>query len=290
MELVLASEEPPTPPLFGDLALVQVHGIEKKPELNEKIGVVLSFEGGADRRYTVKVSGSMVRLREDKLKEAPEGWEVSEDNDAIPELSAEEREAQAEAKKAAAAKALTDACNDENSLTKAIANAKTWGIDVQTAEATLKELQDARAKEQARREEEGRKRDEANIKFIESLPQGELTGSGRLVPTYSWVQVPAVASLPQGMEIWMLGGLKCARIPASWRIQIVAEGQVDSFRVDVGETSLVCDVLTGAASRFGWNVQEMQLQSDGKPINFDSKATVGSAGLFGLKLTARKMF
>jgi len=290
MELVLASEEASTPPIFGDLALVQIHGIEKKPELNEKVGVVQSFEGGTDRRYTVKVSGSVVRLREDKLKEAPEGWEVSEDNDAIPALSAEEREAQAEVKKAAAAKALTDAGNDEKKLIKAIDAAKTWGINVQEAEATLKELQDARAKEQAKLEEAARKRDEANIEFIKSLPQGELTVNGQLVPTYSWVQVPPVASLPQGLEIWMLGGLKCARIPASWRIQIVAEGQVDSYRVDVGENTLVSEVLNGAASRFGWKVKELQLLCDGKPAKFAGKATVGSAGLFGLKLTARTMF
>lgn len=330
MELVLASEEPPTdvprsgtlgdtlgtrtgepaaavplsdpcavcaegpPPLFGDLSLVQIHGIEKKPELNEKIGVVLSFDGGPDRRYTVKISGSMMRLREDKLKEAPGGWEVSEDNDVIPALSAEEREArakeQAAAKKAAAARALTDAGNDEKKLIKAIGDAKTWGIDVQEAEAILQELQETRAKEQARLEEEARKRDEANIEFIKSLPQGELTCKGGLVPTYSWVQVPSVASLPQGMEIWMLGGLKCARIPASWRLQIVAEGQVDSYRVDVGENTPVFDVLTGAASRFGWNVQDLQLQCDGKPTAVDGKATVGSIGLFGLKLTARKLF
>ena len=39
------------------------------------------------------------------------------------------------------------------------------------------------------------------------------------------------------MEVWMLGGLKCARIPASWKLQIVAEGQMDSYRTDVGEST-----------------------------------------------------
>merc|ERR1712113_922341 len=134
----------------------------------------------------------------------------------------------------------------------------------------------------------GRIRDEANIEFIKGLPQGELTCKGRLVPTYSWVQVPSVASLPQGMEVWMLGGFKCARIPASWRLQIVAEGQVDSYRIDVGDSTPVFDVLNGAASRFGWAVQDLQLLCDGKATDYDSKATVGSAELFGLKLTARR--
>merc|ERR1712232_247996 len=263
-------------------------------ELNEKIGVVLSFDGGPDRRYTVNVSGSRVRLREDKLKVAPEGWEVSEDNEAVPALSAEEREAMAKekarAKKAAAAKALTDAGRDEKKLAKAIEDAKTWDIDVQEAEAILKEVQEARAKEEARLQEAARIRDEANIEFIKSLPQGELTAAGRLVPTYSWVQVPSVASLPQGMEIWMLGGLKCARIPASWRLQIVAEGQVDSYRIDVGKDTLVSEVLTGAASRFGWALKDLQLLCDGAAAGCDGKATVGSAGLFGKNLTARRLF
>jgi len=133
---------------------------------------------------------------------------------------------------------LTDAGRDEKKLTKAIEDAKTWDIDVQNAEAILKELQEARAKEQARLEEEARIRDEANIEFIKSLPQGELTSTGQLVPTYSWVQVPSVASLPQGMEVWMLGGLKCARIPVSWRLQIVAEGQVIAIALTSGRTRL----------------------------------------------------
>jgi len=282
------------PPIFGDLSIVETHGIEKKPELNGQIGVVLSFDGGTDRRYTVKISGSSVRLREDKLKVAPEGWEVTEDNDVVPALSAEEREAKAKeqalAKKAAAAKALTDAGNNEKKLIKAIQEATIWDIDVQEAESILKEVQEARAKEQAKLEEAARLKNEANIEFIKSLPQGELAASGRLVPTYSWVQVPSVASLPQGMEVWMLSDFKCARIPESWRLQIVAEGQVDSFRIDVGESTLVLDVLTGAASKFGWAAKDLQLQCDGKVATCDGNATVGSAGLFGLKLTARKLF
>lgn len=281
-------------PIFDDLSLVQIHGIEKKPELNGMIGVVLSFDyGGTDRRYTLKVAGNRLRLKEVNLKVAPEGWEVSSDTEAIPALSPEEREAKAkakaEAKKAAAAKALIDAGKNEKMLSKAIEDAKTWGIDVQEAEAILKEVKDAREKEEARLKEAARIRDEANIEFIKSLPQGELTATGKLVPTYSYVQVPPIASLPQGMEIWMLGGLKCARIPASWRLQIVAENQLDSYRTDVGETTLVFDVLTGAAKTFGWAVQHLQLLCDGKATEFDGKATVGSAGLFGLKLTARKL-
>jgi len=283
------------PPVFGDLSLVQIHGIEKKPELNDQLGVVVSFDGGPDRRYTVKVSGSMVRLREDKLKVAPEGWEASEDNDVVPVLSAEEREArakeQARAKKTAAAKALTDAGRDEKKLIKAIEDAKTLDIDTQEAETILNEVQEARAVEQARLQEEARIRDEANIEFMKSLPEGQLTPAGQLVPTYSYVQVPSVASLPQGMEVWMLaGGPKCARIPGSWRLQIVAEGQVDSYRVEVGESTLVFDVLTGAASRFGWAVTDLQLLCDGKDTECDGKATIGSAALFGKKLTARKSF
>merc|ERR1711948_129074 len=118
----------------------------------------------------------------------------------------------------------------------------------------------------------------ANIEYIKSLPQGELTSSGQLVPTYSWVQVPSVASLPQGMEVWMLAGLKAARIPASWRLQIVAEGQVDSYRVDVGEKTLVFDVINEAATKFGWNARNLVLLGDGKPIDCAGNATVGSVG------------
>merc|ERR1712187_325488 len=123
-------------------------------------------------------------------------------------------------------------------------------------------------------DEEARIRDEKNIALMKSFPQGALTSTGRLVPSYSWVQVPAVASLPQGLEVWMLGGLKCARIPASWRLQIVAEGQVDSYRTDVGENTLVFDVLTGAASKFGWKIQDLELQCDGKAIECDGNATI----------------
>mmetsp|Transcript_84250 Transcript_84250/g.238735 ORF Transcript_84250/g.238735 Transcript_84250/m.238735 type:complete len:311 (-) Transcript_84250:68-1000(-) len=279
--------------IFADRSLVQIHGIEKRPELNDKIGVVLSFDGGDDRRYTVKVLGSSVRLREDKLKAAPGGWEATDDNDVIPLLSDEEREARAmeqvREKKAAAAKALADAGKDEKKLSKAIEDAKTWEIDVQEAEAVLKEVQEERARELARLQEAARARDAANIEFIKGLPQGELTAAGRLVPTYSWVQVPPIATLPQGMEIWLLGGLKCARIPASWRLQIVAEGQLDSYRVDVGEGTLVSDILAGAASRFGWPAQELQLFLDGKVAACGDKATVGSSGFFGPKLTARRL-
>jgi len=120
------------------------------------------------------------------------------------------------------------------------------------------------------------------------MPQGELTATGRLVPTYHWVQVPPVASLPPGMEVWMpVGGAKCARIPATWRLQIVAEGQVDSYRTDVGEHTPVADVIIGAAAAFGWEAHKLELRGEGALIELQEEATVGSAGLFGRKLTAR---
>merc|ERR1712151_291939 len=103
------------------------------------------------------------------------------------------------------------------------------------------------------------------------------------------VKVPSVATLPPGLEVWMpLNGTRCARIPSTWRIQIIAEGQVDAYRCDVGEHTLMTDVLTGAATTFGWSVQTTELRADGEPVDFDAEATVGSAALFGRKLTTRR--
>jgi len=90
------------------------------------------------------------------------------------------------------------------------------------------------------------------------------------------------------MEVWMpVGGAKCARIPATWRLQIVAEGQVDSYRTDVGEHTPVADVIIGAAAAFGWEAHKLELRGEGALIELQEEATVGSAGLFGRKLTAR---
>lgn len=257
MPQVLAAGTDGDPPIFANMSLVQIHGIEKKPELNEKIGLVLSYDGGADRRYTVKVSGSSLRLREDKLAVAPEGSELAPEDTiealtpVVPALSAEEIEARAKEQE--------------------------------------KRQEEARIKHE-KNQEEARIRDEKNIEFIKNLPQGELTSTGHLVATYAWVQVPSVAILPQGMEIWMLAGLKCARIPASWRVQIAAERQLDTYRVDVGENTPVLDVVRGAAAKFGWAEHDIELRVDGKVFKFQEGATIGSAGLFGRKLTAQKLF
>merc|ERR1719183_2612494 len=121
---------------------------------------------------------------------------------------------------------------------------------------------------------EARRRDDANEEAIRRMPQGEVSASGRLLPTYHWVQVPPVASLPPGMEVWMpVGGLKCARIPSSWRMQVMAEGQVDTYRCDVQEHTPVIDVIIGAAAAFGWEVHEVELRGEGAPMELQDDAT-----------------
>jgi len=103
------------------------------------------------------------------------------------------------------------------------------------------------------------------------------------------VIVPDVATLPTGLEVWMsFDGSKCARIPPVWRIQVVAEGQIDCFRTDVSEHTPVTEVLAGAARCFGWDLSILVLKADGKPLQLEENATVGSAALFGRKMTAVK--
>jgi hypothetical protein len=247
------------PPLYSVSSYVLIQGIEKKPELNGQIGCIVSYDGGADRRYTVSVSGTQVRLREDKLSLAPAGYEMP----ASP------------SPKYAETGGITGDYVDNVLAAVSADNAATTG--------RANVCQDPRVMEEAKR------REEATAETMRRMPTGELTATGRLVPTYHWVQVPAVASLPPGMEVWMpVGGTKCARIPESWRLQIVAEGQVDSYRCDVGEHTPVIDVIIGASAAFGWEVHELELRGEDARIELQQDATVGSAVLFGRKLTARK--
>merc|ERR1712032_1170449 len=98
-----------------------------------------------------------------------------------------------------------------------------------------------------------------------------------------------MASLPPGLEVYMpLMGDKCARIPSTWRLQVVAEGQIDSYRCDVGEHTLLDDVIQGAAARFGWETHLLQLRADGGPLEHSAGSTIGSTALFGRKVTARR--
>merc|ERR1711870_67281 len=53
------------------MCYVMVSGIEKKPELNGQVGQIVSFEGGDDRRYTVRIAGNLLSLREDRLAAVP---------------------------------------------------------------------------------------------------------------------------------------------------------------------------------------------------------------------------
>jgi hypothetical protein len=245
-----------------------IQGIAAKPELNGQVGLVISYDGGADRRYSVKVLGTIVRLKEEKLSIVPEGY---------------------------VAPAAEPPAGSGSFDTVALCPTNS-GDEVDTAIQGLSSMvahhgsgtpvSNVVANDQAM--EEARQRDAATAETISRMPQGEVSKSGQLVPTYDWVQVPAIASLPPGMEVWMpVGGLKCARIPSTWRLQVVAEGQVDSYRCDVGEGTPVIQVITGAAAAFGWEVHKLELHGEGSPIELQDEATVGSAGLFGRKLTAR---
>ena len=46
--------------------------------------------------------------------------------------------------------------------------------------------------------------------------------------------------------------------------------------------------LTAAAKAFGWKVDDTVLLLDGTPLVVEKSSTVGSAMLFGAKLTARQ--
>eukprot|EP00931_Biecheleriopsis_adriatica_P119540 TRINITY_DN94772_c0_g1_i1.p1 TRINITY_DN94772_c0_g1~~TRINITY_DN94772_c0_g1_i1.p1 ORF type:complete len:416 (-),score=84.19 TRINITY_DN94772_c0_g1_i1:92-1339(-) len=222
---------------FADFSQVLITGIEKRPELNNQIGLIISYDGGGDRRYTVRVSGSLVSLRESKLSAVP----------------------------------ATDGAAHDDVLD--------WALD-QCAEAAPASPSSSPAATMPV---------QAKMDASEQLPQGELTARGALIPTYHWVKVPAIASLPIGLEVWMpLNGVKCARIPPSWRLQVIAEGQVDAYRCDVGENSCLRDVLEGAAASFGWQAAGVQLCVDGQVVELEEGATVGSASLFGHKVTARR--
>lgn len=227
----LASSSAEYAALFEELTHVMISGLEKRPDLNGKLGLVLSYEGGEDRRYTVRVAGALVKLKESKLSAAPAG--------AAPPPPAEPETA------------VTGPSPEE----------------VAAAEKAMA----------------------SKLDECEKYPQGELTAKGALIPTYHWVKVPSIATLPPGLEIWMpLNGMKCARIPSSWRLQVVADGQVDCYRSDVTEYTPMTEVLNGVSSTFGWDVQSVELRADGGPLVFEADATVGSAALFGRKLTTRK--
>jgi len=262
---VSSTAVPPPPvikaeaPLYPDLSRVLIHGIGKKPELNEQIGLVMNFDGGADRRYTVKVLGTVVKLKENNLSIVPDGYEVPPAAEATGEY------------------------------VDSVLAGLSFGNTGSSAGSAMPTAADAaKAAERARLMEEARRRDDANAEIIRGFPQGDLNPRGQLVPTYGWVQVPKVASLPPGMEIWMLGDMKAARIPSTWRLQVVTDDQADSYRTDVGEHTPVSDVIIGAAAKFGWDALRIELRGEGKPIELHETATVGDAGLFGRKLTVRR--
>jgi len=230
---------------FEDMSHVMISGIEKKPELNGQIGQIVSCDGGVDPRYTVRVLGSLVKLRASKLASAP-----------APEQSHDCFEPSK-----AAVSLTTDADLD-------------WA------------LSQCRDNPQVGMYE---KFDQPVAEMDEQMPMGELNARGQLIPSYDWAQVPEIASLPPGLEIWMpLVGMKCARIPDSWRVQVIAEGQVDSYRCNVGKHTPVVDVIFGAAAAFGWPPESLRLRVDGGDFEVEEEATVGSASLFGRKLTARQ--
>lgn len=251
---------------YADFSRVLIQGIEKKPELNGQVGLVMNFDGGPDRRYKVKVAGTTLSFAERKLSPAP-----VQDSGATEDAYVDD--------------VIGQCVGGVAGATSLAATASSVAV------MTATEAEDARAREEANAEAiaAAQARDEAKAAAIRRMPQGELTATGALVPTYAWVQVPPIASLPPGMEIWMLSGLKCARIPEEWRLQVVAEGQVDSYRCDVRENTPVIDIIIGAAAAFKWEVQDIELRSEGAPLELEEDATVGSARLFGRKLTARRL-
>jgi len=211
-----SSESKPDPasPAFSGLSRVLIKGIEKKPELNGQIATIVSYDGGAEKRYKVRVNGSLLSLRESKLFELPFDEESS-----------------------------TRDCMDVDTVIAECSGISTPATTPAGRQGSVESF-GSRARK--------------------TMPLGELTATDKLIPTYHWVEVPAVASLPPGMEVKMpVGGTKCARIPETWRLQIVAEGQVDSYRRDVGKHTPVIDVIVGAAAAFGWGLHDLELRAEG---------------------------
>mmetsp|Transcript_29885 Transcript_29885/g.54423 ORF Transcript_29885/g.54423 Transcript_29885/m.54423 type:complete len:321 (+) Transcript_29885:20-982(+) len=251
------SAEPAALQSLPDQSYVLITGIERRPELNGQAGIVVSFEN-SDRRYTVRVGDALLSLRESKLT-----------------LLSEMEYLQA----STAVRSDAGATQAGDHLVDSVISECAGGLP-QTSSAAPTTPPPPPA---------GAYSMEAKLQEYESLPLGTLTARGALVPTYSWVKVPDVATLPPGMEVWMpLVGLKCARIPTTWRLQIVAEGAVDSYRCDVGQHTALTEIRRGAATAFGWEEHGTELRADGGPLAemADPAATVGSASLFGKKVTA----
>jgi len=122
---------------------------------------------------------------------------------------------------------------------------------------------------------------------VPPIPMGRVSPDGHLIPTYEWRVVPIGVSIPRGLEVRMsLNGWNLARIPATWRLQVVAESQIDSYRTEVSMHTLVTDVIEGFKIAFGWADRAVELVVDGCPLK-TKELTVGGAELFGKRLTAR---
>lgn len=257
---------------YADFSYVMVSGIEKKPELNGQVGLVVSFEGGADRRYTVKIADSLVSLRECKLVAAPTPTNLQ----ASSKLGAENSGA-ADIAATMADEELDRVLSECREAGPESARLSPKGTGI--AESNARDAEIAAANLAM----------DAKMQAFENYPTAELTAKGALIPTYQWQKVPQIASLPPGLEVWMpMNHAKCARIPATWRMQVIAEGQVDAYRCDVGEHTLLSEVLEGAVTSFGWGSNTVRLCANGIPLDFGDEDTVGSALLFGQKMTARK--
>eukprot|EP00928_Gymnodinium_smaydae_P044701 TRINITY_DN2981_c0_g1_i1.p1 TRINITY_DN2981_c0_g1~~TRINITY_DN2981_c0_g1_i1.p1 ORF type:complete len:471 (+),score=15.12 TRINITY_DN2981_c0_g1_i1:89-1501(+) len=311
---------------FADYARVQITGIEKRPELNGQSGVVMSYEGGIEKRYVVRVNGSSMALRESKLMASDDRAQAKASR-AEPKASAAEwrnsRGPQVASKGGfMSPSSVTSTSTNAGSATPQ-KTGSTRGSDTSedpsmkngsgrsdafsrvgggkgsqrsrpssAHDASSRCSQRSRpssAHDASRSDKRSRPSSADPSSRMDNLPLGQVNARGSLVPTYHWVKVPDLATLPPGLEVWMsLDKSKCARIPATWRLQILAEEQIDTFRENVKEHTPIAHVIKSAAVCFGWDERSFELRADGQQLSWRSGDTVGSLSLFGRKLSARK--
>jgi len=259
-------------PLLKVNAHVMINGIESKPKLNGQLGRVVLYEGGPAKRYQVRVTsdgaqmGVVVSVREGKLKNITSKQDYKEGL-----WSAQPRPAKADLNSPQAKR------QRNGSEQKEMATRQRNGREI----AASGRHQSVKASGSAKR---GAVASDA-VNF-DKLPLGPLSAKGTLIPSYSWVKVPDMGSVPTGLELHMpFNGTRCARIPSTWTLKVYADGHCKPLRCDVGRNTPVADLVQNAALEFQWELRSTLLQVDGVPL-CPKGSTVGSAALFGREVTA----
>jgi len=119
---------------------------------------------------------------------------------------------------------------------------------------------------------------------------------GSFIPTYEWAAVPEGASVPPGLEVRLTmdgSGRKMARVPATWRMLVVAEPSNDACRLDVTRHTQLGEVRAKIAGSLvgGDNSRVTALLAGGVMVAMEGTAhgcwmrTVEQAQLFGQRMT-----